>query len=374
MAASCGGDDSGTAPTSTTATTTTEATTPTTTAADTTTTTLVAAPVVDQAFLDEQAAEVNVGSSGAFMVVVADASGDVIYSGKGADHDGNPPTPEATFRVGSITKVFTSLVTLTLVDEGLVELDAPAGDYVTRVPVPAGVVVRDLLQHTTGIPNYTEASGFFEDLFAEPEQVWSPEEAVDLVAGVDPLFEPGATFSYSNTNFAVLGVLIEEVTGEPFHEVLRARILDPLALNSTYLAGFEEGPEPYGAYFIPGFGIPIEPLEFDYTSIATSAWAAGSLVSSAQDLHTLFTALFADRVISASSLAEMTGSEEYGFGLEVWSTSGLFGHGGGIPGYLTLVLHSPETGRTAFWASTADYIDSSPAIQPVATAIGAPAN
>ena len=168
------------------------------------------------------------GCGGAFMVAVSDADGEVVYAGSGTDPDGNPLTPDAALRVGSITKVFTSLVTLTLVDEGLVDLDALALDYVTRVPVPDGVLVRDLLQHTSGIPEHVDRPGFFDMLHDDQRRVWSPEEAVDLIAGIEPLFAPGAEWSYSNTNYLILGVLNEEVTGRPLHEVLRSLLLDPL--------------------------------------------------------------------------------------------------------------------------------------------------
>lgn len=320
---------------------------------------------IDQDFLFEQTAGVNVPEGqGAFMVAVIDADGGALHASEGTDLDGNSPTPSDPFRVGSITKVFTSLVTLTLVDEGLVDLDARVTEYVADVGVPDGVAVRDLLQHTSGIPNYTDSPLFFPTVQSVPGRVWAPSEVVELVEDREALFEPGARFSYSNTNYVILGMLIEEVTGEPFPEVLRTRIIDPLAMSNTYLAGAEEGPAPFGA-FASLAGSP-EPIRFDYTSIATSAWTAGAVVSSAEDLHVLLGAVFDGRVISADSLAEMVGNDEYGLGIEVWgSPEGLFGHGGGIPGYSTLVVHAPDTGRTAFWVVTGE-IDFSPAVAGIA--------
>ena len=90
------------------------------------------------------------------MVAIVDPDGTVSYASADVGPANVAPTAADTFRVGSITKVFTSIVTLTLVDEGLVDLDAPATDYVSRVAVPVGVSVRDLLQHTSGIPNFTQ--------------------------------------------------------------------------------------------------------------------------------------------------------------------------------------------------------------------------
>jgi D-alanyl-D-alanine carboxypeptidase len=324
----------------------------TTTATATATSGPVTEPTVEDDLLSEQLAGITVlEGRGAAMVALVEANGEVYYASKGSDSTGSSLSADAVFRVGSITKMFTAALVLTLVEEGAVDLDAPAADYVTRVNMPEGVTVRDLLQHTSGVPNYTDGPTDPLGSFDEPERAWSPEEIVALVSDRAPRFEPGARFSYSNTNYTILGVLVEEVTGMPFGEVLRARILDPLELDATYLAGFEEGQEPFGAYYATG--AVTEPIDFPYTSIATSAWAAGALVSSVEDLHTFLTALFDEHVISAELLAAMTANEEYGLGIFRFPGFGsLYGHSGGIPGYITLVLHAPDTGKTAFWVAT----------------------
>jgi len=101
-----------------------------------------------------------------------------------------------------------------------------------------------------------------------------------------------------------------------FASALRARILEPLGLDNTYLAGFEEGPDPFGAY--TSLDGPSKPIDFGYTAIATGAWAAGGVVSSVADLHMLLSALFNERV-SAESLAAMTENKEYGLGIARFS-------------------------------------------------------
>ena len=336
---------------------------PTSTTAVTVTLATVAEPAVDDDLLSEQLAGITVlEGKGAAMVALVEAEGAISYASKGSDPTGSLLSSDAVFRVGSITKMFTAVLVLTLVEDGAVDLDAPATGYVTRVGVPEGVTVRDLLQHTSGVPDYTHGpnsplSSFLDD----PERVWSPEEIVALVGDRSPRFspaelqflQPGIRFSYSNTNYTILGVLIEEVTAMSFASALRARILEPLGLDNTYLAGFEEGPDPFGAY--TSLDGPTKPVDFEYTAIATGAWAAGGVVSSVADLHVLLSALFNERVISAESLAAMTENTEEGFGISRFSESGeVYGLGGVIPGYLTLVLHAPHTGRTAVLIVTND--------------------
>lgn len=353
----------------------------------TTTTADVVAPVVDETFLAEQVDRVSIPESGgAFMLAVVARDGEVVYAAKGTDPDGNPPTPDAVFRVASITKVFTALATLSLVDEGRVDLDAQAVDYVTRVSVPDDVTVRDLLQHTSGIPDFIADQGNWEPWLADPDRVWTPEETVALVDGMEPLFPAGSEWhwGYSNTNYIVLGVLIEEVTGQPLADVLRTRITEPLGMDRTYLSGFDNGPAVFGAYAFLSEAGPARPIDFDYTSLATSAWAAGSVASTAPDLHSLFTAMFEERVVSADSLTEMIGNPRdgvglvsgnesgYGLGIEVWTRfggrpiEGLVGHTGGMVGYDTVVAHAPGTGMTAFWVATNNAIDMSATYAPTA--------
>jgi D-alanyl-D-alanine carboxypeptidase len=249
--------------------------------------------------------------------------------------------------------------------------------------VPEDVTVRHLLQHTSGLP-HSDEHGLLLLARAEPGRVWTPEEVLAPTITRRPLFPPGTSWDYANSNYIVLGVMIEEVTGHPFVEVLRDRIIEPLELGSTYLAGSEDGPAPFGAYTSSWAGGPAEPIDFDYTATATQAGSAGAIVSSGPDLHTMFTAVFAEQILSTDTLTEMImnphqvdspGPEpfEYDYGLGIMALTaveevpveGLFGHAGHIEGYGTLVAHAPETGITAFWVVTSDDIDATPTIAPV---------
>jgi D-alanyl-D-alanine carboxypeptidase len=287
---------------------------------------------------------------------VIEPDGAVMFAGAGLHPDGTAPAASDAYRIGSITKTFVATLVLMLVDEGSVDLDADAAQYISRVEVPAGVTVRNLLNHTSGIPNYTDVEGIDRLLLDDPQRFWTPEEIVAVAAGM-PFAAPGGAFAYSNTNYILLGILIEEVTGQPFHEVLRERIIAPLGLESTWLAAYESGPEPVGA-FLQVLAIPL-PIQFDYTAVGSGAWAAGGLVSTAADLQAFFTALFAGELISADALAEMTdtGVYRYGLGLMADADYDVVGHAGSIPGYGTLAVYSPETDRFGFVAVTNELIN-----------------
>ena len=314
----------------------------------------------------------NPTGHGTTMALIIEADGSVTSASNTADMDEIVVGPDDVFRIGSITKVFTAALTLGLVDDGLVDLDAPAGDYVSRVAVPDGVTVRHLLGHRSGIANYT-TDQFFDETKADDSRVWTPEEMVAVVADVPAEFEPDSDYAYSNTNYILLGMLIEEITGMSYDEALRSQVLDPLGMASTYVDGFEDGPDVVGAYS-SFFSESLEPITAEYTSVATGAWSAGAIVSSPADLHAFFTALAAGDVIHDELVAEMTtAQDEYGLGLMI-GVGGLsddvYGHGGSIPGFKNFVLHSPVTGRTGYSVSTSDAIDSLSTVEAMAPVLG----
>lgn len=309
---------------------------------------------------------------GTTMVVIIEPGGSVTSASNTADTDEIVVGPDDAFRIGSITKVFTSALTLGLVDDGLVDLDAPASDYVSRVVIPDGVTVRHLLGHRSGITNYTTAD-FDEATKADDSRVWTPEEMVAVLADAPVEFQPGSEYAYSNTNYVLLGMLIEEMTGTSYDEALRSRILDPLGMSSTYVDSFEDGPdvvEAYSSFFTDS----LEPITADYTSVATGAWSAGAMVSSPADLHAFFTALAAGEVISDDLVAEMTtAQDEYGLGLMIGVgdlSDDMYGHGGEIKGFKNFVLHSPATGRTGYSVSTSDEIESISTIDAMGAVLG----
>lgn len=242
---------------------------------------------------------------GGVVIVATGRDGDRAVGVAGTDATGAPMSPDVTWRIGSVTKMFTAATVMQLVDEGLLVLDAPVLDYVDHEYVSGDVTVRDLLQHTSGVPDYLVVVN--DVLRRCPENI-DPWELIEN----DPVFAPGTDWEYSNTNYLILGELMEAVTGKAPAAAIRERIIDPLGLDATYLEGSEPGPPPVPAvadFFDTGPG-PITcntPMWPDATD--------GAMISSVDDLDRFMRALFDGNLVSADSLAEMIAVNEYGYGL-----------------------------------------------------------
>lgn len=331
----------------------------------------IALAQIDEADLTDLVSTIDFdGNPGEVRIAVYEPDGTVTTAAAAEGLPaGDEPSVDDLFRVGSITKIFTATLVLTLVAEGSVDLDAPAADYITRLPIPNDITVRQLLNHTSGLPEYVNYGALQDQVMGDPGRIWSPEEIWSLIAD-KPVGDPGESFEYASTNYIALGVLIEEVTGESYADVLSERILQPLNMDDSYLAGFQDGPDPAPAFM--AYNDITIPIIFDYTAIATIAWAAGGLVSTGADLHTFMTALFAGEVIPDDLLAEMTDTSSHQYGLGLASDPAypdFYGHSGATPGYATLIAHSAKTGVTVFWAATNEAISFGPTVDPILEAL-----
>lgn len=272
------------------------------------------------------------------------------------------------FRAGSLTKPFIATVTLQLVEEGRFALDdAIAGLLPERVAAkfPAGdrITVRMLLNHTSGLPDFMDAVG--PELIANPGRVWEEEEFLDFAAAQEPWFAPGEAQYYSNTGYTLLGLIIQEATGQPWREEVRRRIFEPLGLQDTLLPAPEETGIPGDhAHGYGDFGAGLVDATEAATASIVGAAGGQSLVTNAPDLATFLDALLAGKLYQRSeTLDEMlafvpfapdhplsvilTG---YGLGLEQASYGeGLsaIGHSGDtVGGYSSFVFHFPEQAIT----------------------------
>ncbi|MFF5216564.1 serine hydrolase domain-containing protein [Micromonospora sp. NPDC000442] len=268
-----------------------------------------------------------------------------------------PMQPQMRHRIGSVTKTFVATTVLQFVDEGRLSLDDPIGRWLPDVvPGDLGtqVTVRMLLNHTSGIGNYTNA---MIDSYAAINRMqvdtYAPADLVATGLAMPPTNAPGAQFNYSNTNYILAGLLIEKITGKDAAAEVQRRILRPLRLTGTSFPGTDpriRGPHS-GAYFAP---LGVRDLsEFNMSW----AWTAGEMIATTADLNTFFRALLGGDLISPASLDEMlTGvpilpeqPEAGGYGLGIYSLptpcGEFWGHDGAVLGHLTFSMHSRDGAR-----------------------------
>ncbi|WP_205717762.1 serine hydrolase domain-containing protein [Actinomadura soli] len=282
------------------------------------------------------------GAPGA-IAYVEDRNGrrTVIRSGVGDVRTGEPIPVDGHWRMGSITKPFVATVVLQFVGEGEVELDAPVDRYLPGL-VDRRITVRHILQHTSGLPDYLEHLSL-PDIIANP---LAHHERSDLLATAlkhPPLFEPGKGWSYGNTGYLLAGMLIEKVTGRPYGEEIKRRILEPLRLRQTYVPLDDSvlpSPHPRGYVRTAPDAAPLDRTRLN-PSVAPSS---GNIVSTASDVNRFLGALVGGRLLDPPELREMmttrrTGrpsGSKYGLGLErVRLPCGghLWGHAGDMIGF-----------------------------------------
>ncbi|WP_406361108.1 serine hydrolase domain-containing protein [Streptomyces sp. NBC_01579] len=228
------------------------------------------------------------------------------------------------FRAGSVTKTFTATTVLQLVAEKKVSLDAPIERYLPGlVPNGKNITVRQLLSHRSGLANYTDTlwPGSFREMYASRFKSWTPQQLVAESAAHDPYFAPGANGHYSNTNFVLLGMLIEKVTGHNADREMTERILKPLGLHHSYFSGDTtriHGPHARGYMHLDGPDSAY--TDFTDTNLSWSS-TAGTLVSTTHDLNSFFKALIGGKLLSAHLLDQMKAMKSlddgslYGLGL-----------------------------------------------------------
>jgi len=279
-----------------------------------------------------------------------DGRHDDFVAGVGDVETGATVPVDGEVRIGSNSKTYTAVVVLQLVEEGLVALDSPVETYLPGLVRGDGIdgsaiTVRQLLQHTSGLPDYT--AGLAADIEKIRFAYYSPRDLVDLALAQPARFAPGERWEYSNTNYILLGLLVERMTQRPIFEAITSRIIEPLRLEHTYFPAVGEtgirGKHPSG-YHVDAAG-----KQIDVTTLDPSwGWAAGEIVASPSDLNEFTRAVLDGRLLDDAMMAEMqktVPSDEslwpgarYGLGLERYPLSCggfIWGHGGDIHGFET---------------------------------------
>ncbi|GAA2534598.1 serine hydrolase domain-containing protein [Streptomyces levis] len=235
-----------------------------------------------------------------------------VWRGSSGVHDlrtGRPADPAARFRAGSVTKVFTAAVALQLAAEGRLDLDRTARSYLPEL-IPAsyaGVTVRQLLNHTHGIPAPDFPGSTVEEWYAQRLRVHDPRDMVRSATAKEPEFAPGKRQHYLNIGYTVTGLLIERVTGDTYEHQLAHRVLRPLGLRDTYSPGTDPritGPHNHG-YQRMRLDDGTTGLRDVSVWTSTDGWAAGDLVSTTKDLERFTRALFRGEVVRGPLLEEM---------------------------------------------------------------------
>jgi len=308
------------------------------------------------------------GDTPAYSILI-DQGGEIVYERNiGFADIGNrvPATRDTVYKIGSITKSFTALAILQLVEEGTVDLDARVSQYLTDFVGPASeVTVRQLLTHTSGITNYTALPE------AQPKLSWvqtTREDIVGLFRGKPLEFNPGTHYSYSNSGYYLLGLIVEAVSGQDYFDYLKTNVFEPLGLKSTYAGKYEEIVQQQARGYVatPDGFANAPPLS------QLTPFSAGILDASAADLIEYRRGVFKSVAISERlrGLVTTTGTfpdgvkQRYALGaLSITDFHGhrKWGHSGGISGFASYHDYFPDDDITVVVLVNANGAPISPA-------------
>jgi len=273
-----------------------------------------------------------------------------------------PMKPSDLMLAGSVGKTYAAAVALQLVKESKINLDDKIEKYLrretwfSRLPNAREITVRQLMNHTSGLVRYEFKEQFTKDLTANPDKVWKPEELLAYLFDEKAAFEAGKGWDYSDTNYIVLGMIIEKATGKKYYAEAKRRILKPLKFKRTFpqdrreikglIQGYAGEKNPFG-----GTDAMIQNRKFAINP--QFEWTGGGMVSNAKDLARWAKAMYEGRAFDEALLPQMLdgvsapllGREtKYGLGVIIRPTrAGLtYGHSGFFPGYMTDVMYFPE--------------------------------
>lgn len=256
-----------------------------------------------------------------------------------------PMTPDAVFRIASLTKQFTAAAVLRLVEDGRVSLDDPPGRRIPAFPDTSGAIrIRHLLNHTSGLPDIYEIDGWAELRPQRPSHDEARRLMTRLLTGPGLHFPPGRSYHYSNAGYDFLGSVVEAASGESYGAFLDRSFFDPLELPATSFCTYDE--------LIPdrAMGYDVEDGEFvnAFRHSPYYLFASGGLCSTARDLIRWSKALHSGAVLSAESYHGMTtpggGTSSYGYGIGVSDLAGhrKLNHNGSLPGFSAQLDHYPD--------------------------------
>ncbi|WP_329383461.1 beta-lactamase family protein [Streptomyces sp. NBC_01351] len=292
-------------------------------------------------------AEANV--PGVMVSLSAPGKGEYVKAFGIADKaTGAPMATDLHTRIGSVTKTFTVTALLQLVDQGKVGLDDPIAKYIDGVPNGDRITIRQLAEMRSGLFNYSADPGFDKALFTDPDRVFTPQELLAYAFKHPVLFEPGAQFYYCNTNLILLGLVVEQQSGQDLDDYINEKVVAPAKLKNTLFPTGAEFPEPHAhGYTNQTLSGKVE----DSTDWNPSwGWAAGAMISDLDDLKswakTMATGTLLTPATQAQRLKVVPVMPGAGYGLGIFNTHGWIGHNGSLPGYETVSVYLPQARAT----------------------------
>ena len=272
--------------------------------------------------------------------------------------------PEDRLFTGSSGKTFVATIILQLIEEGKLNLDDPVSKYLgneiwfSRLANHTDIKIKNLLNHTGGIPRYVFKEEFWKQVKESPDRIWQPAELLSFIFDDPPLHPTGKGWAYSDTDYIVLGIILEKICGNSYYDELHKRILMPLKLNDIIpsnqrnLKGLIQG---YTGDNTAPFFLPGKVLENGkYVINPQFEWTGGGLISTSLDLATWAKKLYEGELFSEQMLDEMLSpvnyrsgqpdSAGYGLGVQIFRTPHgiVYGHSGIFPGYETQLLYFPK--------------------------------
>ena len=304
----------------------------------------------------------------------------------------SPPRLGTHFRIASNTKTMTAAVVVLLAQEDKLSLDDPVSKYIPDVPNGDNITITELLNMRSGLYTYDDDPDFWTVLERDPTKVWSPAEVLAIAFKHAPYFPPGTDFHYSNTNYALLGLITEKIEGKPLASCFQDRLFGPLGLKDTLLPPSTSNslPDPYSHGYLYGgcsfrllTGEPYPPeiqaaakagtLKPDDCTSQNSSYAsaAGGVISTAKDCATWIQALVGGKVFNAEyqrrwlnsmqpEVASKPEGQKYGYGISQlsWGPNTIDFHGGEMPGFNSKISYDPTNQLTLIiWTNLTASLD-----------------
>ncbi|MFF3417919.1 serine hydrolase domain-containing protein [Streptomyces sp. NPDC002698] len=305
------------------------------------------------------------GPPGVIAVLRREGESRIVRAGVADLDSGRPIRADDHTRIASTAKAFSGAVALRLVDRRALSLDDTIGRRLPSLPRQwRSVTLRQLLNHTSGLPDYTRSPEFLEILTADPRHHFDSRRLLDYVADEPLLFRPGSKYQYSNSDNIAVALMAEAVTGRPYEQLLRDLVYRPLGLRDTSLPQGYEMPEPY----MHGYDVtpPNPPEDVSEALSASGVWASGGIISTPADLTRFIRGYAGGALISKATLREQRrwidgasepagpGANKAGAAIFRYSTrcGVVLGHTGNFPGYTQLIAATPDGRRSLTFSLT----------------------